>query len=420
MIDYSSLIYLQSRAACLLGRMLCSRNGHRYPTTEAGHERILVVKTDEIGDFVLSTVFLRELRLTYPKAEIVLVVSPVAYNLAELCPYVDEILVYRQGVTRLLRPFVLPWRAFKLGHSVLQPREFDLAVMPRWDMDGYYAAYIGYFSCAGRRVGFTEEANPRKKMVNRGFDLLLTEAVFRESPRHEVERHLDLIRHLGGTPSSNATELWIDDDDEAHADRLLSGISAGPRVALCPGAGTAWRRWPTERFIELAKGQAESCDASFVVIGGRGDMPLGNAIRKSLGGAAVDVTGRTTLRQTAALLKKCDLYVGNDTGSMHLAAAAGIPVVEISCFPMDGPVWHWNSPRRFAPWGVPHRILQPKGNAPRTADLFQSIETITVEQVRHAVAELLGRRNAAGDFFPRTGERLIPAAPAAAKGYAQI
>ena len=93
-------------------------------------------------------------------------------------------------------------------------------------------------------------------------------------------------------------------------------------------------------------------------------MPLGNAIRKSLGGAAVDVTGRTTLRQTAALLKKCDLYVGNDTGSMHLAAAAGIPVVEISCFPMDGPVWHWNSPRRFAPWGVPHRILQPKGNAP--------------------------------------------------------
>ncbi len=399
-IDYSSLISLQLRAACLLGRILCPRNGDGSTAKGTVPARILVVKTDEIGDFVLATPFFRELRLLYPKAEIVLVVNPVTYNLAELCPYVDEIIVYRQAVARFLRPFVLPWRAFKLGHSVLQPREFDLAVMPRWDMDGYYASYIAHFSGAKRRIGFSEHANERKRMVNRGFEALFTDVLRQGETRHEVERCLDVIRFLGGEPSSSAVELWTDAGDEKRVDEMLAGRSDKTLVALCPGAGAAWRRWPKERFAELAKRLKRSCGASSVIIGGKEDRRAAAAIQDALGGAAIDVTGRTTLRQTATLLKKCDLYVGNDTGSMHLAAAAGIPVVEISCFPMDGPVWHWNSPRRFGPWGVPHRILQPNGHPAADgstgAGATAAIEEITVDRVERAADELFRRRGDAG------------------------
>ncbi len=399
-IDYSSLIYLQSKAACFLGRMLCPRNGDGSPAKDAEPERILVVKTDEIGDFVLATPFLRELRLLHPKAAIVLVVNPVTYNLAELCPYVDEILVYRQGVARFLRPFVLPWRAFMMGHSTLRERNFDLAVMPRWDMDGTYSAYIAHFSGAKRRIGFTERANERKKMVNRGFEALFTDVLGQGETRHEVERCLDVIRYLGGEPSSNAVEVWIGADDEKAAGGLLAGRSDKTLVALCPGAGAAWRRWPPDRFAELAKRLKRTRGASFVILGGQEDRLLGEAISNALGGEAVDATGRTTLRQTAALLKRCRLFVGNDTGSMHLAAAMGVPVVEISCFPANGPDWHWNSPLRFGPWGVPHRILQPDGH-PAAGGLTgaavpASIEEITVDRAERAVDELLRCRDDAG------------------------
>lgn len=399
-IDYSSLISLQSRAACLLGKILRPRNGDRSPAKETEPARILVVKTDEIGDFVLATPFLRELRRLHPKAGIVLVVNPVTYNLAELCPYVDEILVYRQGAARFLRPFVLPWRAFRMGHSVLRERNFDLALMPRWDMDGYYASYIAHFSGARRRIGFSERANERKRMVNRGFDALFTDVLREGETRHEVERSLDVIRYLGGKPSSNAVEVWIGAGDEKAADGLLAGRSGKTLVALCPGAGAAWRRWPKERFAELAKRLKRSRGASAVIVGGKEDRPAATAIQDALGGEAVDAAGRTTLRQTAALLKRCRLFVGNDTGSMHLAAAMGVPVVEISCFPVNGPDWHWNSPLRFGPWGVPNRILQPKGHpgAGRLtgAGVAASIEEIAVDRVERAADELFQSRGDAG------------------------
>ncbi|HOG17123.1 MAG: ADP-heptose--LPS heptosyltransferase 2 [Syntrophaceae bacterium PtaU1.Bin231] len=400
MIDCSALIHLQTKAACALGRILCPRAAASLtPERKGGATRILVVKADEIGDFVLATVFLRELRLLHPRAEIALVVNPATYNLAELCPYVDEVLVYRQGVRRLLRPFLLPWRAFRMGHALLRQRDFDLAVMPRWDMDGYYASYIALFSRAKRRIGYSEQANERKKMVNRGFDRLLTEAIFHEAPKHEVERHLDLIRHLGGRPSSQVLELWLDAADEKYAREALAGQPGTMPIALCPGAGTPWRRWPIERFIELAKRLKRSYGASFVIVGGREDASLGRAIGEALGGEVLDVTGRTTLRQTAAILKRCRLYVGNDTGSMHLAAASGVPVVELSCFPAGGPDWHWNSPLRFGPWGVAHRILQPDGRS--AAEGFApAIEEITVDRAACAVDDLFRRVDAAAASAP--------------------
>jgi len=74
----------------------------------------------------------------------------------------------------------------------------------------------------------------------------------------------------------------------------------------------------------------------------------------------IDVIGKATLRQTASLLKRCLLYVGNDTGPMHLAAAAGIPVVEISSFPRSAPLNDSNSPARFRPWGASYTVLQPQ------------------------------------------------------------
>ena len=112
----------------------------------------------------------------------------------------------------------------------------------------------------------------------------------------------------------------------------------------------------------------------------------------------INVVGKATLRQTGAFLKRCHLYVGNDAGPMHLAVAAGVPVIEISCHPLDGSQWHPNSPKRFGPWGVLHRVLQPLNalvpcSEGCIADRAHCILDISVEQVKQAISSLLSSYN---------------------------
>jgi heptosyltransferase-2 len=391
---YSYLILLQTALIFILGRILniISNDGDKQNGNEEKIKNVLVLKTDEIGDFVLATAFLRELHLMLPNAKITLVVNPTTYNLAELCPYVNEIVIYNQDVSSYIRPFILPWRAFKLGYCTLRQRNFDIALIPRWDTDGYYTAYIAYFSCAKRRVGFSENINSRKQVMNKGFDLMFTEVLHGEEPKHEVERCLDLIRYIGGNPSSDALELSTNSIDDNFAKCSLTNLSTKMLVAFCPGAGAVNRQWPSDRFVELGYWLKKHYDSSFIIIGGANDISLGKYIKEALDQEIVDLTGRTTLRQTSALLKRCHLYLGSDTGSMHLAAAMGVPIVEISCFPVDGPNWHWNSPLRFGPWKVPHKILQTKEFSNRldssTAKHTNSISDISIEQVQDAIREL--------------------------------
>lgn len=81
---------------------------------------------------------------------------------------------------------------------------------------------------------------------------------------------------------------------------------------------------------------------------------------RRIGGDAIDLTNRATVRETAAVLAHCSLFCGNDSGPMHLAAAAGVPIVEVSCHSVSGDDLHPNSPKRFGPWGVPNRVVQPE------------------------------------------------------------
>jgi len=395
LMHYSNIIFLQTKVALILSSILKQFSARNDQKTDLSHiKKVLVLKTDEIGDFVLASAFLRELRLHFLNARITLVVNSAIYKLAELCPYVDKIIVYKQDIPRYLRPFVLPWRAFQLGYYTLRPEDFDIALVPRWDMNTDYSAYVAYFSSAKRRIGYTEHVNSRKQLVNKGFDLMLTDIISDEKSQHEVEKNLGLIRYLGGNPSSDFTELWINSEDENFADKMLAHLSTKRLIVFCPGAGKSNRQWPSDRFVELGKWLQTDYDASLIIVGGDEDKPVGECIHNKLNKGTIDCTGRTTLRQTAALLKRCHLYVGNDTGSMHMAAAMRVPIVEISCFPIDGPEWHWNSPCRFGPWQVPRRILQPGKMFFDSSDVFADehlnhINEISVEQVKDAIRELL-------------------------------
>jgi heptosyltransferase-2 len=371
--------------------------GRPQPKDLSQCKKILVVRTDEIGDVVLTSPLLRELRRNAPGASITLVVKPEVRNLVELCPYVDEILTYDWRTSGRHWLFQRHLRAFRLARTSLWNRRFDCALIPRFDTDYYYATLIAYMSGARRRISYSELVSERKAELNLGYDSLLSDAMRGQANKHEIELAFDVLRTLGGKVVDRSLEVWLNDDDKAHADAIIaqSGHFEQRRlIALGLGAGAPYKMWPLENFIGLGKWLARIEDAQLLLVGGPQERVLGREFAAKTGGKVLDCCGQLTLRQTAALLGRCSLYIGNDTGVMHLAAAQKVPVVEISCHPASAPADHVKSPVRFGPWEVPCVILQPKtAQAPCTdschAEQAHCIRGVTVEEAQDAVARLL-------------------------------
>jgi len=272
-----------------------------------------------------------------------------------------------------------------------------LAILPRRDTDQSHGAFLAYFSGARYRVAYSDINANGKPPYYRNSDSLLTRVVRDNNVRHEVESNLELLRILGGAVQSNKLETWLSPEDKRFADQVLIFYKIQPHdllIAFSPGAAHPKRIWPLSRFVELGRWLKSEYKAAIVVVGGPGEESLGQMLQQRIDGTVVNLVGNSTLRQTVAILKSCHLFVGNDSGPMHLAAAAGVPVVEISAQAFKGSPFMINSPKRFGPWAVSHRILQPEKAIPPCTDTCDSEEahcilSVTVDQVKEAVLQML-------------------------------
>lgn len=366
-------------------------------------ERVLVVRLDKIGDLVLSSSFFRELRRNLPQARIVLVVSPASLSFASACPYVDEVLTYDWRAATKFGP-LHNVHTFAMAIRHLWPQRFDLAITPGWGVDHYLASMVGYLSGAPWRLGYSECVLPEKKRLNRGFDRFFTQICDDQSIKHEVEHNLDVLRHLGAVVQCDKSELWTGVREDDFAIQVLHGFGVKPDdllVAFAPGAGAPKRQWPVTRFRAIATWLHETYGATIVILGGPGEERLSEELEGDLGAPLLNLVGRATLLQTGAVLRRCRLFIGNDSGPAHLAAAAGTQVIAISCHPRDGSPGHENSPVRFGPWGRGHSVLQPETaaipcSAGCSAATPHCINDISVEDVQAAVAVSLSRGSDAG------------------------
>jgi len=377
------------------------RRRHDHGIDRRSVRRILVMRLDEIGDVVLTSPFLRELRRMCPNAWITLVVKPATFNLVELCPYVNEILTYDWQTTGRAGRLRRQARLFSLAARRLWRRRFDLAIVPRWDTDAYCGVPLAYASGARWRVGYSESVCEHKQQLNRGYDQLLTHVLHDYTLRHEVEHNLGVLRCLGLDVESARLELWFDSEDNAFAELVLQSQVIRPTdflIGFGPGAGWPKRMWPMSRFAELGASLLRECACQLIVVGGERERHLGEHLRRELGQGVINVVGRATLRQTAAVLQRCHLFVGNDSGPMHVAAAAGVPVVEISCHPLSGSPAESHSPTRFGPWGVPHRIVQPERSVGVCSETCEGDDAhcilgVSVAKVKEAVLALVASRH---------------------------
>lgn len=169
--------------------------------------------------------------------------------------------------------------------------------------------------------------------------------------RHRVDRDQAALKPLGIRPSEAPPRLWLTEEDEAHADELLDrlGISRGRPIAMIqPGARYWFKAWPHERFAELADRLASDYGCQVLIGGNRDEETLAQRIQELANSRPISIAGKATLKQFAAIAKRAVLFVGNDSGAMHIASAVGTPLVALF-----GP----SNPEEWGPRGNRVKVL---------------------------------------------------------------
>lgn len=352
----------------------------RIPVEKA--KSILVVRPDDIGDVILTTPFLRELRRAAPGAHIALVVKSACYELVEHNTNVDAVHVlsfrsaYNFNSARDKHFYLvhLMWAARRLRRSQIFRRNFDLVLLPRRGPDHYRSELVAQvLAGSGALIVHREKHFPVSSFTS-NYEPLAPFVYSNPQVEHEVLHNLHFLQWCGApVTASSVLELVLTALDRRFAADILDERCR--YVAIATGAGDASRCWPVDRFAAIAAWLQNHFGLTPILLG----APLDPVFNGNL-----NLTGATTLRQAAAIIARCKLFLGNDSGLMHVAAAMRVPVVAISAFRVGGDANHHNSQERFHPINVPHRILRPSSGRNPLA-----IEAVTVDDVRLACSDLL-------------------------------
>jgi heptosyltransferase-2 len=345
-------------------------------------QQILVRGPNWLGDAVMCEPSLRGLRRLFPHASMTLLVKPSVAGLFELHPAVDRIFLYDDKGRHA--GLAGKWRLA----ADLRQHGFELAVLFQ---NAFEAALLTSVAGIRRRYGYATD----------GRSLLLSEPVAipdRKRPIHQVEYYWHMLRPLGLTGQPGQPELFVSQDEERSIVGRLqqTGITeADVVIGINPGStyGGA-KRWLPDRFAESTERLCRRLKDSgrqpaVIVIGAKGEEPLGREIASRLTARSAVLSGATSIRELMAVIKRCAVLVTNDTGPMHIASAFGVPVVGIF-----GPT-DW---RTTSPYGQEHALLRhPVDCAPcmlRECPIDHRCMTgVTVEQVYDAGLSILTRRS---------------------------
>ncbi len=327
----------------------------------------------------MSEPALAALRRLCPQAEITLLVKPAIAELFGRHPAVDRLLVYddRGRHAGLTGKWTLA--------GVLRRHRFDLAMLFQ---NAFEAALLAFLAGVPRRYGYATD----------GRSFLLTDPIAvpnRQQLHHQVHYYRQLLTGLGSSGSVPAPRLYLSKEERDAVDRRLSaaGIASGEFIiGVNPGStyGGA-KRWPAERFAQTANRLVAYCRRAFavsarvVIVGARGEEELGQTIAGAIEERALVLSGQTTVRELMAVTERCGIFLTNDTGPMHIAAAFNVPVVSIF-----GPT-DW---RMTSPFGEEHRLIrQPVDCAPcllRECPIDHRCMTrVTVDQVYEAAVRIM-------------------------------
>ncbi|MFO7761860.1 MAG: lipopolysaccharide heptosyltransferase II [Desulfobia sp.] len=277
-------------------------------------KKILVRSTNWIGDVIMTTPAVRTIRNNFPEAEISLLARPWVADIFAASPHIDRVIVYdKNGRHR-------GFRGLLHLSNTLKKQYFDAAILLQ---NAFEAAFLAWKAGIPVRAGYKRDG--RSTFLNYGIDLDKD-----IGNRHQVYYYQDLLTKLGLTAGSEKLFLRLSEDDRVRGQKYRSGLTSSPVIGLNPGAAYGPAKcWPAERYGSLASLIHEKSGAEFLVFGAPADKETGRKIAEQGEGYIHNLAGETTLSQAMALIANCDAFVTNDSGLMHVAAAAGTPLVAI-------------------------------------------------------------------------------------------
>jgi len=271
--------------------------------------KILLIKLRAIGDVILTTPVIQNFRQQYPTAQIDFVIEKSALPILKSNPDLDHVFVATSGNDRSI---ARDWRLLRM----LQRQKYDVAI----DLFGNpRSAWLTLLSGAALRVGF--DFRGRKYAYH-------VRIPSRANQVHEVDFNLDALRYFSIPVANPQPYLAIDNADIVLAKAIFADLNFHDAavVALNPAGSWPAKRWPLDYFAKLADLLQNQFPVRFLVLWGPGEMKYAESLALIIGKLA-QVHPPTTLSEQAALLSLCRLFVGNDSGPMHLAAAIGIPTI---------------------------------------------------------------------------------------------
>ncbi len=344
--------------------------------------RILIVKLSSIGDVVHSLPTLKSLRDTYPSAHIAWVVEEKSKDVILDNPLLDEIIIFEKErwkktlfKSKNTRDSIKDIFAFS---SLLRQKKFDVAI----DLQGLLrSSFITFFSGAKIRLGYQDS----REFSHIFYNLKIKPA---SVPQHAVDRYLFVAKFLGADTSRVEFPLFVRDEEKIYAKEIFNshGIKKEDiTVGLNPGASILHNQWRWENFAKLGDILQEKYKAKIILFGGPQDINAAREIYNIMKTKPINLAGLTTIKQLASVISFCNLFVGNDTGPMHIAVAMGVPVVAIF-----GPA----DPSRTGPYGKKHKVVYKKlpcapcFRHPTCTD-YKCMNIITVEDVLGRIEELI-------------------------------
>lgn len=293
--------------------------------------RILLIRVDQLGDLIFTTPAIRRLRQAFPGAEIDFLGPALARELFAGHEALREVLVFEKN---WFYPDFSFWACLRnyLGLiRILRRRRYDLAIDFRGDIR---LIVLMFLSGIPERIGYGIT----------GGSFLLTHRLDRNPEWHEVESNLKIAESLGCPSGSSDLEIPLPKDRDRSLENLLGRKADGerPRIVIHPGSGYPSKRWSTRSYEILIEKVLSEGLGDVILVGSKEEKQLLPSSKFARDSHFINLMGKTTLTELCAVLSSCELFVGNDSGPAHLAAALGKKLVVV----FSGT----NESRHWRPW----------------------------------------------------------------------
>jgi len=293
--------------------------------------KILIIRSDNIGDVVMATPFFHALKEKFPQSHLSVMVKEISKEILIGNPYVDEIICHDIIWNRERLPFLkemkrllsydnisYPIRLYKII-KYLRKQKFDLTIELRGDIRNIL--FFTYLIGSKYRISFNKT----------GGEYLLTYSVIYPLSMHEIDINFKLVECFGVRKDGKRMEIYNDQASKERVDKLLqdAGVKNNDLLIIIHPGAKKIQSWAPERFAELSDSLIEKYKAKLLLTGAKSDKALVETIARLMKRSPVVLVGKTSIREFTALLNNSGLLICNDTGILHIASALGVKTIAL-------------------------------------------------------------------------------------------